>query len=63
MAIRSVNPLNKEKLESLSTKRLLAYLGKLNQCEESIELSDWSENEVSSTGGIVLKSSEEWKYQ
>ena len=43
---RSVNQLSQEKLENLPTQRLIAYLRKLQQCEESIEFSDWQENEV-----------------
>jgi hypothetical protein len=62
-APRSVNPLNRNKLESLTTKRLLAYLRNLQQCEESIEASDWEEEKVNSKDGIVFKSSEEWRSQ
>jgi len=60
---RSVNQLSQDKLETFPTKRLIAYLRKLQQCEESIELSDWQENEVATLGGIVFKSSKEWKIQ
>ena len=63
MAPRSVNPLSPDKLESLTTKRLLAYLRSLQQCEESIEASDWSEDEVTSVSGIIFKTSDEWKLQ
>ncbi len=63
MAPRSVNPLRQNKLESLTTKRLLAYLSSLQQCEESIEASDWTEDEVASVSGIVFKASDEWKSQ
>ncbi|WP_141215663.1 hypothetical protein [Hahella sp. CCB-MM4] len=60
---KSVKPLNQDELEVLSTERLLAYLRRLQKCEESIELSDWQLNEVSTISGIVFKSSEEWKTQ
>mgnify|MGYP000021998313 CR=1 FL=1 len=63
MAPRSVNPLSQDKLGSLTTKRVLAYLHSLQQCEESIEASDWSENEVASVSGIIFKASDEWKLQ
>lgn len=63
MRPRTVKPQNLNKLEKLSTKRLLAYLHSLQRCEESIELSDWNKNEVDSAKGIIFKSSEEWKLQ
>ena len=63
MAPRSVNPLSQDKLKSLTTKRLLAYLRSLQQCEESIEASDWNEDEVASVSGIIFKASDEWKLQ
>ncbi|WP_226649562.1 hypothetical protein ACJJID_11535 [Microbulbifer sp. CnH-101-G] len=61
--LKPVKPLNQRELEALSTKRLLAYLRRLQRCEESIELSDWQEDKVSPLGGIVFKSSDEWKTQ
>ncbi|WP_444937084.1 hypothetical protein ACJJIW_08260 [Microbulbifer sp. JMSA004] len=61
--LRPVKPLNQRELEALSTKRLLAYLHRLQQCEESIELSDLQEDKSSPFGGIVFKSSDKWKTQ
>ncbi len=63
MLPRSVNPLNKDKLEALTTKRLLTYLHSLQQCEESIVTSDWNEDEVASVRGIIFKTSDVWKLQ
>ena len=63
MKIRSVSPLAIAELEALPTHRLLAYLNKLNQCEGSIQESDWSAQEISKVEGIIFKSSAEWKSQ
>jgi hypothetical protein len=63
MKPRSVTPLNVNKLEKLSTPRLLSFLHKLQQCEESLVSSDWSIEEISEINGIVFKSSEEWQMQ
>ena len=63
MAIRFVNPLDQEALERLTSERLLVYLSKLQQCEESLEVSDWEEKEIIPITCIVFKSSREWKYQ
>jgi hypothetical protein len=60
---RSVNQLSQEKLENLTTQRLIAYLRKLQQCEESMDVSDWQEKEVASSVGIVFKSTKEWQSQ
>jgi hypothetical protein len=49
-----------EDLEKLPTKRLLARLRKLHQCEESALLSD--HDDVSNTSGTILfKNAPEWK--
>lgn len=50
-------------LERLTTPRLLAYLRRLLECEESIERSDWESKEVPDDDNIVFKSSEQWKSQ
>lgn len=63
MKPRSIKPLNLDELEKLTTERLLAYLRKLQQCEDSLECSDWSEDELVKTSGIVLKNSEQWRQQ
>ncbi len=49
-----------EELEKLPTKRLLARLRQLHQCEESVLLSD--HDDVSNTSGTILfKDTPEWK--
>ena len=63
MKPRSVKPLSADKAEDLPTVRLLAYLKKLQQCEESIETSDWEAGDLARIEGIVFKSSEEWRNQ
>lgn len=60
MKPRAVKSMNLAELEKLPTPRLLSYLKKLQQCEESLELSDWSKDEASKADGIVFKSSSEW---
>ena len=57
MKPRSIKPLELSELEKFSTPRLLSFLQKLQQCEESPELSDWSQEELSQTDGIVFKTS------
>ena len=63
MKIRSVSALTIVELEALPNHRLLAYLNKLNQCENSLQESDWSAQEISKVEGIIFKSSTEWKSQ
>lgn len=63
MEPRSVNPLSLDKLKSLTTERLLAYLRSLQKCEKSLEGSDWNAEEVESVKGIIFKDSNEWKEQ
>lgn len=60
---RNIKPLTIAELEKLTTARLLAYLKKLNECEESLELSDWTKEEIISIEGIIFKSSNEWQEQ
>ena len=63
MKPRSVKPLELIEMEKISTPRLLSFLRKLQQCENDIESSDWSPEEIAVTGGIVFKSSDEWQEQ
>ncbi|WP_020405927.1 hypothetical protein [Hahella ganghwensis] len=63
MKARGIKPLSLDDLEGLTTERLLAYLRKLHECEESLELSDWAPEEIKSIEGIVFKASQEWKEQ
>jgi hypothetical protein len=51
-----------EELKSYPTKRLLARLKSLHQCEQSFELSDREESERNSNSNIILfKQSPEWR--
>lgn len=61
MKRKKIYPIAKEKLESLSTKRLLARLKSLHQCEQSFELSDKDESERLLNDGIEFKESSEWQ--
>jgi len=63
MKIRSVAALSRSDLQTLSTERLLAYLKKLNQCENSLQESDWSLEQIAEVEGIIFKSSIEWEDQ
>lgn len=60
---RSVKLIPQDELQNLSTKRVLSYLRKLHECEESLELSDWTIEELSQEKNIIFKSSKEWKIQ
>ncbi len=62
MKSRKIFPIKKEQLEIFSTKRLLARLKSLHQCETSFELSDREESERGlNVGQIEFKESEEWQ--
>ena len=64
MKRRKIFPIEKEQLESYSTKKLLARLKSLHQCENSFELSDREESECnSSVGQIEFKEDEEWQIE
>lgn len=54
--------LSKEELESKSTKELLGYLKRLNQCQESFELSDLDVNiDLTDSSFIYFKQTTKWK--
>lgn len=58
---RKVYPLTRAELEKLSTKRLLAKLKTLHQCEQSFELSDREEHEIDKNADYIqFKESPEW---
>src|SRR5262245_902336 len=60
MRRKPIHPMSIEELEKLPTKRLLARLRQLHQCEESVLLSD--HDDVSNTSGAILfKDTPEWK--
>jgi hypothetical protein len=61
MKRRKLSVLEHNRLDSLSTPRLLARLKRLHQCEESLEKSDRKPDEITSTGSIEFKDSAEWK--
>lgn len=52
--------MTQSQLETLSTKRLLARLDRLRQCEESLALSDREPNEYQPSDYIEFKDSPEW---
>jgi hypothetical protein len=61
MRRKPIPPMSLEELEKLPTKRLLARLRQLHQCEESVLLSD--HDDVSNTSGTILfKDTPEWKF-
>ena len=60
MKRRRISPMTKEKMETLPTKRLLARLKRLHQCEKSLSLSDRETNEYIFSGFIEFKESPEW---
>ena len=62
MKRKMIFPLSIEELETYPTKRLLARLKSLHQCEESFELSDRDESERNLNPELIeFKQSEEWQ--
>lgn len=62
MKRRKIFPIEKEQLETFSTKRLLARLKILHQCENSFELSDRDEFERNANPEqIEFKEDEKWQ--
>ncbi len=62
MKRKKVFSIEKEQLESFPTKRLLARLKSLHQCEESFDLSDRDESErLLKVDYIEFKESPEWQ--
>ncbi len=60
MKRRKISPMTRSELEALPTKRLLARLKQLHQCEESLTLSDREISEYKSSNFIEFKDSPEW---
>lgn len=58
MKHKQVFTMSNAELEALSTKQLLARLRRLQQCEESLALSDRQSAGIS--GGIEFKQSADW---
>ena len=52
--------MTEKEMEVLPTKRLLARLKKLHQCEQSLALSDQESNEFNASEFIEFKESPEW---
>jgi hypothetical protein len=48
-------------LEALSTRQLLARLNRLQQCEDSLALSDRDDTKEQPDNGIEFKETEQWK--
>jgi hypothetical protein len=64
MKRKKIIPMSVEELENYPTKRLLARLKSLHQCESSFELSDREEFERDlNAGQIEFKESEEWQIE
>lgn len=62
MKRKKIFPIPVEELETYPTKRLLARLKSLHQCEESFELSDRDESERSLNSDLIeFKQTDEWK--
>jgi len=59
---RTVALLSLEELNKLPTQRILAYLSRLQACENSVVESDLEPHEVM-VEGITYKESEAWKKQ
>jgi len=59
---RTVAPLTLSELQNLPTPRILAYLRKLQSCENSVAESDLEPHEVT-VKGIVFKDGKEWQEQ
>ncbi|WP_310484638.1 hypothetical protein [Chamaesiphon sp. VAR_48_metabat_403] len=58
MKRKQIFPIQSIELEKLSTKQLLGRLQRLRQCEESLELSD--RDNIDLSGCIEFKQSQEW---
>ena len=64
MKRKKIYPISVEELETYPTKRLLARLKSLHQCEESFELSDRDESERNLNSDLIeFKKTEEWKIE
>jgi DNA-binding protein H-NS len=62
MRRKKIFPITPDGLQTYSTKRLLARLKSLHQCEESFELSDREEFERDSESRIIeFKETPEWQ--
>lgn len=62
MPPRTVKPITRHRLETLTTERLLAYRNKLLSLEASLEQSDWNPEELRGIDPslIVFKSDPRW---
>ena len=60
MMRRKISPMSENEMEALPTKRLLARLKTLHQCEQSLVLSDRHSDEYISSELIEFKESSQW---
>ena len=60
MKRKKIFPMKRNNLEALPTKRLLARLKLLHQCEDSLALSDQVANNYKASNFIEFKDSLEW---
>jgi hypothetical protein len=60
MKRRKILPMKRSELDILPTKRLLAQLNQLHQCEESLALSDKEISDYEPSKYIEFKDSSEW---
>ncbi len=58
---RAVPQIDRDELEHLPTKALLARLDKLRRCEDSLEGTDMNADEITAVEGILFKESPEWR--
>jgi hypothetical protein len=62
MRRKKITPTTVDELQTYSTKRLLARLKSLHQCEESFELSDRDESERDLNPELIeFKETPEWQ--
>ncbi len=62
MKRKSIYPISDAELEAFPTKRLLARLKRLLQCEASFALSDRLAIDDQPDGKIEFKATDEWKH-
>lgn len=60
-AAKGVSPIDRDRLDSLSTEELLSRLARLRRCEENREGSDMTAAEIAAVDGILFKDSPEWR--
>lgn len=61
MKRKPIYPIPLIELEKLSTRQLLTRLKQLQQCEESLYLSDRNSDEITENNSIEFKDTDKWK--